>query len=380
MKTGILLAALALPAMAFAQQAYTLKGKVGQTAPGAKAYLDRRVNGETFLDSAVIKNGSFEFKGTLKSPYLVMLTVDHDGAGPGSHGMDADRRLLYLDNATFTVASSGNISDAVITGSPVNKEFERYKLFISAYDSAMAGINKDYGSATDAQRNDTVFTNRLNTRFHAAIDEKKALQRRFISENPNSFFSVVALKELAVMNNMNLKELTPMYNSLTPALKKSPAGQEFYQSMETEKALGIGAPAPDFTQNDINDKPVKLSDFRGKYVFLDFWASWCGPCRAENPNVVAAYKKFHDKNFMVLSVSLDQPGKKAAWLGAIEKDGLQDFVHVSDLKYWDNAVARKYGVRGVPTNYLIAPDGKIIAKNLRGEQLDKQLTTLIANP
>ncbi|MEZ2443596.1 redoxin domain-containing protein [Chitinophaga sp. RCC_12] len=377
MKIGMLIGALALPAMTFAQQAYTLKGKVGQVEPGAKAYLDRRVNGETFLDSAVIKNGMFEFKGTLKSPYMVMLMVDHKGTG--NPGPDMDRRLLYLDNTTFTIAGSDNISDAVITGSPVNKEHDRYKLFIAAYDTAMAGINKDFGAATEAQRNDTAFTNKLNTRFHAAIAEKKALQRRFVSENPNSFFSIVALKELAVMNNMNLKELTPMYNGLTAALKKSPAGQEFYQSMETEKALGIGAPAPDFTQNDINDKPVKLSDFRGKYVLLDFWASWCGPCRAENPNVVAAFKKFHDKNFVVLSVSLDQPGKKAAWLGAIEKDGLQDFVHVSDLKYWDNAVARQYGVRGVPTNYLIAPDGKIIAKNLRGEQLDKQLTGLIVN-
>lgn len=379
MKIGMLIAGLALPVMSFAQQAYTLKGQLGKVEPGAKAYLDRRVNGETFLDSAVLKNGRFEFKGTLQSPYLAMLVVDHKGTGFASQGMDGDRRLLYLDNTTFTITGKANISDAVITGSPVNKEHDRYKAFIAAYDSAMAGINKDFGAATDAQRRDTVFTNGLNTRFHAAIDEKKALQRRFISENPNSFFSIVALKELSVMNNMNLKELTPMYDGLSAALKKSPAGKEFYQSMETEKALGIGAPAPDFTQNDIHDKPVKLSDFKGKYVLLDFWASWCGPCRAENPHVVAAYKKFHDKNFMVLSVSLDQAGKKDAWLGAIEKDGLQDFVHVSDLKYWDNAVARQYGVRGVPTNYLIAPDGKIIAKNLRGEQLDQQLTKLIAN-
>ena len=379
MKLGILLAGLALPAMGMAQQAYTVKGDLTGAAPGAKAYLDRRVNGEAFLDSAVIKNGHFEFTGTVKSPYLVMLAVDHNGAGLSNHGMDMDRHLFYLEKGTITITGKDNISDAVITGAPVNKEFDRYKLFISAYDTAMAGINKEYGASTEAQRNDTVFMNGLNARFHEAIGAKKKLQRQFIQENPGSFFSIVALKELAVMNSMNLAEITPLFSGLSADLRKSPAGEEFSNAMETERRLGIGAEAPDFTQNDINDRPVKLSDFRGKYVLLDFWASWCGPCRAENPNVVAAYKKFHDKNFEVLSVSLDQPGKKAAWLAAIEKDGLQNFTHVSDLKYWDNAVARQYGVRGVPTNYLIAPDGRIVGKNLRGDQLDKKLTELIAN-
>ncbi|MFY0255440.1 redoxin domain-containing protein [Chitinophaga sp. 30R24] len=379
MRTGIFLAGLLLPAMSFAQQAFTIKGNIQHLEPGAKVYLDRRENGEAFLDSAVVKNGSFELKGTVKSPLMVMLMVDHKGTGFMIQGPDVDRCLFYLEKGTLTFTGKDNISDAVITGGPINKEHDRFKQYISAYDSLMVGINNDFGAATEEQRNDTAFIGKLNVRFHAAVDKRKALEKQFIQENPNSFFSIVALKELAVMNDMNLAEVGPLFSGLSDALKKSPAGVEFNQTMEVERALGIGATAPDFTQNDIHDQPVKLSDFRGKYVLLDFWASWCAPCRAENPNVVAAYKKFKDKNFIVLSVSLDQAGKKAAWLGAIEKDGLQDFVHVSDLKYWDNAVARKYGVRGVPTNYLIAPDGKIVAKNLRGDQLDQQLTTLMGN-
>ncbi|MCK7557779.1 TlpA family protein disulfide reductase [Chitinophaga sedimenti] len=205
------------------------------------------------------------------------------------------------------------------------------------------------------------------------------MQAKFIQENPSSFFSLVALKEVSVMNNMDMTVIEPLFSSLSDELRMTPAGREFAEAMNKEKALIEGKQAPDFTQNDVNDKPVKLSDFRGKYILLDFWASWCGPCRQENPFVVKAFNQFKDKNFTVLSVSLDKEGNKAAWLKAIEQDGLSAWTHVSDLKYWDNNVARMYGVRGVPTNYLIDPTGKIIAKNLRGEELQKKLEEVISN-
>jgi peroxiredoxin len=134
--------------------------------------------------------------------------------------------------------------------------------------------------------------------------------------------------------------------------------------------------APEFVQDDTLSRPVALSSFRGKYVLIDFWASWCGPCRQENPNVVKAFNQFAPKGFTVLGVSLDQPGAKQKWIDAIRKDGLT-WTQVSDLKYWDNAAARLYGVRGIPQNYLIDPAGKIVAKNLRGEELLKKLAEIL---
>ena len=141
-----------------------------------------------------------------------------------------------------------------------------------------------------------------------------------------------------------------------------------------QNATDIGAIAPDFTQNNIDGKPVKLSDFRGKYVLLDFWASWCGPCRMENPNVVEAYKKFKNKNFTVLSVSLDKA--KDAWVEAVKEDSLI-WTQVSDLKFWYNEVAQKYSIQSIPQNFLIDPKGKIIAQTLRGEDLEAKLKEVL---
>jgi peroxiredoxin len=137
----------------------------------------------------------------------------------------------------------------------------------------------------------------------------------------------------------------------------------------------IGKNAPDFEQADTSGNMVKLSGFRGKYLLLDFWASWCGPCRAENPNVVKAYQKYHDRGFTILGVSLDQPGKKEAWLKAIHQDGLT-WTHVSDLQFWNNAVAKMYGIRSIPQNFLLDKDGKIIATNIRAEELNKKLSEI----
>jgi len=134
----------------------------------------------------------------------------------------------------------------------------------------------------------------------------------------------------------------------------------------------------DFTQNDTLGVPVALHSLKGKYLLVDFWASWCGPCRAENPNLVNTFNKYKEKGFQVLGISLDRPGAKERWLQAIHDDRLA-WTHVSDLQFWDNAVAKQYGIQAIPQNLLLDPNGKIIAKNLKGEDLDKKLASIYSN-
>ena len=174
--------------------------------------------------------------------------------------------------------------------------------------------------------------------------------------------------------NPNADTLQKIYSGLAPEIQASYLGKQLKSILDAALLTGVGRPAPEFTQTDTKGKPVALSSYKGQYVLIDFWASWCGPCRAENPNVLKYYREFRKKGFTVLGVSLDE--NKDKWLTAIRQDGLP-WTQVSDLKGWNNEAALQYGVEGIPMNYLLDKNGTIVAKGLRGPELEKQLKELV---
>lgn len=207
-------------------------------------------------------------------------------------------------------------------------------------------------------------------------DERRQQEIAFIKAHPDYIASAEALKDAVGYLPDDIRIYDKVFKGLSKDVQKSKEGLSVKKTIDAFMMVRIGAEAPLFSSPDTAGKAINLKDFRGKYVLLDFWASWCGPCREENPNVVKAYTQFKDKNFTVLGVSLDQKNKHDAWVKAINDDGLV-WNHVSDLTWWDNAVAKLYAVRSIPQNFLIDPNGKIVGANLRGEELFKKLQELI---
>ena len=205
---------------------------------------------------------------------------------------------------------------------------------------------------------------------------KEKVYAGFLKRNANSPVALYALQQYAGWD-IDPAKVEPLFKALPASQQQLPSAVTLKDRIEISKKTAVGSYAMDFTQNDTLGNPVSLSSFKGKYVLVDFWASWCGPCRAENPNVVKAFNQYKDKNFTVLGVSLDRPNAKDKWLKAIHDDNLT-WTQVSDLKYWDNGVAKQYGIRAIPQNLLIDPQGKIIAKNLSGEDLNEKLGEVLS--
>ena len=321
---------------------FKITGTITGIAEGANISVEDANNNHEVFASAKINAGKFILTGKVPEPTLCVMKIE--GEQP---------QYIYVENKSITVKGSKPVAkNFTVSGSLSHNEFMEFQ---NVFNPLFIRLQ--------SQQIDPPLIDTIQMR----LDE-------FVKKFPSSYVTPFMLYATATVYD-NPVLLEKRLNSLSETIRNSQIGVSLNQYIATQKIGAIGTLAVDFTQPDTAGNPVALSSFKGKYVLVDFWASWCGPCRMENPNVVANYQKFKDKNFTVLGVSLDRPGRKQDWINAIAKDNLT-WTHVSDLQFWSNAAAQLYRVSGIPFNFLVDPTGKIVGRNLRGAELETKLCEL----
>ena len=373
--------ALLISLGAAAQQggAFTVDGSYRVELPVKWVYLSyRNAEGKNVTDSLqATTDGKYRFSGKIAEAGLATLRAKYENNADGTPRKARSTRdyaAVYLSPSKVEISSVDSFSNITVKGSAAHDEYTKINAALKPYNARVDAVMPEYIKA-NTEKNEEAKSAAVS-KIQAIQKESKQEYLKYAKANPSSPIALYAVTQYGGYDINEPYEVEKLLNGLSAENKNSASGKSLADRIEISKKTAIGRPALEFIQNDTLGKPVALSSLKGKYLLVDFWASWCGPCRAENPNVVKTYQAYKDKGFTILGVSLDQPDAKDKWLKAIHDDNLT-WTHVSDLKYWDNEVAKLYGIRAIPANLLLDREGKIVAKNLRGEDLKKKLAELL---
>ncbi|MFI5452034.1 redoxin domain-containing protein [Pedobacter sp. UC225_61] len=338
-------------------QKFNIHGTVTGLKDSTWIFL-RTATPEVKLDSSIILNGKFTLKGNIdeKAVEMIIYTANYK-----------DYTMLWVEPKDITVTlKGGEFRKAMIMGSKTQTEADVLRSNLSVIDRLQDSLTKSLKGKSAAES--AAIWDKIKT----TRNEEQKVYQNYVKDNPNSLIAANVLQVYA--SSWGKEKTRELYQNLSAEQKSSKFGKAVNEYLALNKEIKIGNKFEDFEQENVSGKKVKLSAIKGKYILLEFWASWCGPCRGENPNLVNTYNAYKSKGFEILGVSADD--NKADWLKAVKDDKLP-WENVSDLKGDRNLAVVIYGINAFPTNYLIDEKGIIIAKNLRGDELKKKLAELL---
>ena len=357
------------PILLFAQNNFNLKGEVLNIASSKKIYLVHVENQREILDSAALQNGKFEFNIILNNPSIAILILDHSGNDLTSQKAKKDILRFFITPGKAILLAKDSIYNSKLSGLPIFDDYNIYQSIIKPIEEKLIALNIEFAALSDNEKNKQADI--FQAKYEAFLSDRRRAIGDFIASKPNSFVSLYVLNSDLAIEDMDINLVENSYSKLSEELKKDDLAKAINFKLDLAKRTSLGMMAPDFEEKTAEQIGIKLSTFRGQYVLVDFWASWCGPCRQENPNVVRAYETFKDKNFTILGVSIDE--KPDSWTKAVKADGLV----WTQLLDRTNKIAELYGINAIPKNFLVDPIGKIIAKNLRGPALAQKLSEVL---
>lgn len=357
---------------------YEVTGTIEDTIfNGKKVFLEKQggYTGFVPVDTAVVENGKFVFKDTVSGPSLHFISFEDK---------PQEKANFILENGRITLdINTDTIYKSVQGGSFNNEKLHDYYTKTMANNKKMRDFQTENQSVMmkARQENDTVTMNKLQKDYEAITKDIETINKEFVENNPKAYVNVFIIKQFLGSGSMEYTEAEELYNSLDAEVKKTKDAKEIEEMLtkmkeaeEAQAKVSEGKIAPDFSAPNPEGQTVSLKESMGKVTIIDFWASWCGPCRKENPNVVAMYNELHDEGLNIIGVSLDK--NPDAWKKAIADDNLT-WTHISHLKQWDDPIAAQYGVRGIPATFVLDENGTIVAKNLRGEELKAKVKELL---
>lgn len=368
MKSFLYLLPLALFSCADFSSSLKIEGTL-DTPDGKQVYLivPDANNQPQVIDTSVVNNGSFRFTSKVEYPEISFLAVE---------GINVNFPFIAEQGTLNVTLYKDSLTTSVAKGTLSNDDFMIYKEETKAYVRSINSIRQDLQQAS--MRGDNLLVEDLQAQFKDVENQIRTYELDFINTHTDSFISLLMLERFVINKTVSPQEARAYYAAYSDRLKNSSVGIRL-KSLIDQPAdpTAIGSVAPDFDGPTPEGGQLNLNQSLGKVTVIDFWASWCRPCRVENPNLVRTYNKLKDQGLHIVSVSLDK--EKGKWIQAIADDGLV-WDHVSHLQYWKDPIAQTYRVSAIPAMFILDENGVIVAKNLRGQQLEKKLTELLSQP